>query len=153
MNLGVHDLDLAAYLTASPIAVRHAVGRVRSIAGAAREESADVLVAAASGAKVHVHVDASAPKRARTIALTTAAHVYVGDMLAATLVRMDRQTGDRASFALEEHEPLAAQALAFADAVAGHASPEIARGLDGARALLAAEHAASAIVSRAASAP
>lgn len=139
VSLGVHDLDLVAYLTRSPLALRHAVGR---------DEVAHVLVRAANGAAGHVHVD-QAPGRAprRSLAVTTRAHVWDGDLLDRSLVRTCRATGARTVLPLDDHEPLAVQAEALADALDGRAS-EIATGIDGARALLLAERAGTTIRSR-----
>jgi predicted dehydrogenase len=145
VNLGVHDLDLAAYLTRSPLASATATGEVgdRGV-----EERAHVLARTASGAAVHVLVDqcsrGPAPARRRTIAVTTAAHVWRGDLLVPSLVRTCRATGASEAVPLDTEEPLLAQALAFASAVRGvrgGLATEIATGRDGARALHAAEHA------------
>jgi predicted dehydrogenase len=150
VNLGVHDLDLAAYLTASPLLP------VRSVCEPGRsgvEERAHVFASTVSGASVHVFVDqrpADAIRR-RTISLTTASHVWRGDLLAPSLVRTPRSSapaeeadvgsvvGD--AIPLDVEEPLLAQALAFAVAVRGGPCREIARGLDGVNALVAAERA------------
>ena len=144
LNLGVHDLDLAAYLTQSPLSLRHAVGDA---------DTAHVLVRTASGAAGHVHVDQRALRRQRTLALTTRTHIYQGDLMVPSLTVTCRVTGRREFVTLGTEEPLVLQALAFADALDGDVSRTIARGIDGARALLAAERAAERIERRAVTAP
>jgi predicted dehydrogenase len=148
LNLGVHDLDLMAYLTRSPLALRHAMGGAD-----AAGDMAHVLVGTASGAAGHIYVDQRSATRQRTIALTTRARIFHGNLLTPSLVCTCRGTGLRESIALGSEEPLAMQALAFAAALDGEATPQIATGLDCARALLAAERAAARMVAVGASVP
>jgi hypothetical protein len=101
---------------------------------------AHVLVRAGSGAAGHVFVDQRPHVRSRTIALTTKARVFHGDLLVPRLLCTCRLTGLREEIALDGAEPLALQAQAFADALDGLPS-QIATGFDGARALIAAEKA------------
>jgi predicted dehydrogenase len=156
VNLGVHDLDLAAYLTRSPLALTSATGQlgVRGV-----EERANVLARTASGAAVHVLVDQRPPPlpRSRSLVVLTKAHAWHGDLLAPSLARVCRTTGVREDIPLDTCEPLLAQALAFAAAVGRAASsgtareitpeaaPELATGEDGMRALVAAERATRAV--------
>jgi predicted dehydrogenase len=137
VNLGVHDFDLAAYLTRSPLSPTSCSG-ARS--GGA-EERAHVHAVTASGADVQVLVDQrpSDPARRRAIAVATSTHIWNGDLLAPSLVRTCRASGAREAIPLDTEEPLLAQALAFFAAVRGAPSHEIATGHDGARALQAAE--------------
>jgi predicted dehydrogenase len=145
VNLGVHDLDLAAYLTRSPLGFGHAAGE---LGADGIEERAHVLARTESGATVHVYVDqlpADAVRR-RTIALSTPTHVWHGDLLVPSLVRTCRATSAREAIPLDTEEPLLAQTLAFAAAVRGGAvrgatPAEIATARDGMRALRAAERA------------
>jgi predicted dehydrogenase len=140
VNLGVHDLDLASYLTRSPLSLASSVGE---LGAGGREERAQVLGRTGSGAALHILVDQRAGAvRRRTVVLLTARHAWHGDLLAPSLVRVCRTTGAREAIPLDTEEPLLAQALAFAAAVRGGATHEIATGFDGARALLAAERAA-----------
>ena len=144
LNLGVHDLDLIAYLTKSALTLRHAIGRESRTARLSPHEGpedvAHVLVRTGSGAAGHVYVDQRPSVRTRTIALTTRSQVFYGDLLTPSLSVTCRMTGVREAIALSTDEPLALQAQAFADALDGLPS-EIATGFDGARALLAAERA------------
>ncbi len=80
------------------------------------------------------------PQRRRTIAVRTLTHVWHGDLLAHSLVRVPR-VGRERNHPLDTEEPLVAQAFAFLAAVRGGAASEIATGRDGMRALLAAERA------------
>jgi UDP-N-acetylglucosamine 3-dehydrogenase len=139
LNLGVHDLDLIAYLTRSSLTLRHALGRADG-EGDGLEEMAHVLVRTGSGAAGHVYVDQRPHVRSRTIALTTKARLFHGDLLVPRLHCTCRLTGLREEIALDLAEPLALQASAFADALDGLPS-QIATGFDGARALVAAERA------------
>jgi predicted dehydrogenase len=135
VNLGVHDLDLGAYLGGGPIAVRGALGD---------DERADVLFSTAGGGVGHLHVDRGKPERRRTIEVLTARWLYEGDLLAKHLTRRPRAGGPCTDVPLPLEDPLTAQALALADALDGLGVREIASGVDGARAVEAAEEAAAA---------
>lgn len=142
LNLGVHDLDLARYLTRGDIDLRHVEGPE----GAAhrREDLARVLFASTSGATGSIYVDRTTTIKRRTVRLTTARWVYEGDLAAHRLARTARSTGRRAEVPLVHEEPLRAQATALADALDGEPSGarELADGFDGARAVALAEEAA-----------
>ena len=140
VNLGVHDLDLAAYLGGGEIALRGAVGSAGEHEG---EDFADVLFSTARGAVGHAHVDGSSSFRARSLVLTTARWVYQGDLLDHRLVRSARASSGMIDVPLPLEEPLLAQACALADALDGRGSRELATGADGARALHFAERAAA----------
>jgi predicted dehydrogenase len=137
VNLGVHDFDLAAYLGAGPIDVRGAVGL--------GDDLAHVLITTASGAPGHVYADRTATVKERSLVLRTARWTYEGDLFTHRLVRVARDTGATTDVPLPAEEPLAAQALAVADALDGARVREVATGADGARALMAAERAAAAM--------
>jgi UDP-N-acetylglucosamine 3-dehydrogenase len=132
VNLGVHDFDLAAYLGDAPLTLRAALG-------SADEDLAHVLFTTGAGAVGHLCVDRSATTKRRSIVLATARWLYEGDLLAYRLVRTARATGVRAEVPLVLEEPLAAQALALADALDGAPAREIASGNDGAAAVALAE--------------
>lgn len=134
VNLGVHDLDLAAYLGGGPIALRGAFGG---------DERAHVLYSTAGGGVGHLFVDRTLPVRQRAIELLTSRWLYEGDLVAHRLVRSPRGGGPRTDVPLPLEEPLTAQALALADAIDGAPPREIATGADGARAVEAAEDAAA----------
>jgi predicted dehydrogenase len=139
VNLGVHDFDLAVYLGHSPVTIREAVG--------SGDDLAHVLYTTEAGAVGHLYVDRSAPARRRSIALATPRWLYEGDLLAHALVRSGRggRPGvSRTDVPLPLDEPLAAQALALADALDGAGAREIATGGDGAYAVALAEEASSA---------
>ena len=152
VNLGVHDLDLAAYLTASTLLPVRAVCE-QGPGGI--DGRAHMFASTLSGASVHLFADQRPADsiRRRTIALTTTTHIWHGDLLAPSLVRVPRTAspeGDAPvlpaageAIPLDTEEPLLAQAIAFtcALAVRGGACREIATGLDGVRALSAAERA------------
>jgi predicted dehydrogenase len=150
VNLGVHDLDLAAYLTGAPVELCDAVGAC-ALAGSAAEDIAHVLVESHAGAPGHVLVDRTALVKHRTVSLLTPAWAYEGDLLAHRLTRTSRATGVRSEVPLPADEPLVAQALAIADALdgaRGHSAAAAATGLDGARALSLAERAAARVRGR-----
>jgi UDP-N-acetylglucosamine 3-dehydrogenase len=130
VNLGVHDLDLAAYLGGGAVALRGAVGG---------DDFAHVLIETEGGALGHVHVDRTGPHRRRSLILSTAGWIYEGDLLAHRLVRTSRETGVRTEVPVPLEEPLAAQARALADALEGASVREIATGADGAAAVALAE--------------
>jgi predicted dehydrogenase len=133
LSLGVHDLDLAAYLTASPVDVRSASGT--------EDGWARVELSAGSGAVARVRVDGTSRARERRIQVTTTRHVFSGDLLAPRLVCTCRTTGTTHGLPLPGDEPLVAQARAIATVLDGGAAPELATGVDGARALAVAESA------------
>jgi len=150
VNLGVHDFDLASYLTGAAIDVRGAVGRSADGRPGAAEDLAHVILAARRGAAAigHVYVDRTSRTRHRTVRITTARYVYEGDLLAHRLVRLPLRANANATptdVPLPAEEPLVAQARALGEALAGGAIREIATGLDGARALAMAESAAERI--------
>jgi predicted dehydrogenase len=144
VNLGVHDFDLAAYLGGGGVELRGAVGR-----GA---DGAHVLFATKGGAVGHISVDRTAPAKQRSLRVATTRWTYEGDLLAHRLVRESRATGARTDVPLPLDEPLAAQALALADALDGAPFREIATGDDGARAVALAERAAAEVLRHAAAA-
>jgi len=141
VNLGVHDLDLAAYLGRSPVTIRGAIG--------GGDDLAHVLFTTAAGAVGHLYVDRSAPAKRRSVTLATPRWLYEGNLLAHTLVRLVRSSRagrfdvSRTDVPLPLDEPLAAQALALADALDGGGAREIATGDDGACAVALAEEASS----------
>jgi UDP-N-acetylglucosamine 3-dehydrogenase len=137
LNLGVHDFDLAAYLSGGPLELRGAVGGV---------DLAQVVFETADGAAGHLCVDRTALERHRTIVVTTSRWIYEGDLLTHRLVRTARvcpATGQRSDVPLPLEEPLLAQARAAADALDGAGSRELATDEDGAAAVALAERAAS----------
>jgi len=146
-NLGVHDLDLAAYLTGGAVSVSDAVGR--SLDGSSGyEDIAHVLVAARGRAIGHVYADRTASVKHRSLRLTTARWVYEGDLLDHRLARTARGSTVRGDVPLSTEEPLVAQAVALADALDGAPNREIATGIDGLRALALAAEAARRIRER-----
>jgi predicted dehydrogenase len=144
VNLGVHDLDLAAYLGGGEVALRGAVGD---------DDFADVLLETSGGAVGHLHVDRTAAHRRRSLTLTTPHWTFEGDLLAHRLVRAARDTGSRTEVPLPLEEPLVAQARALADALDGAPPREIATGDDGAAAVRLAERAARMCASAVAAQP
>jgi predicted dehydrogenase len=158
LNLGVHDFDIAAYLSGGEVHLRGAVG-----GGAAeREDYAHALLALGDGAIGHLYVDRTLPAKRRTVLVGTQRWVYEGDLLAHRLVRVPRTPragaardapAPRSDVPLPLDEPLTAQALALADALDGGAPREIALGADGARAVELAEQAARLCAAAASLAP
>ena len=142
-HLGVHDFDLAAYLTGSPAQVRDAVGRGARESGP--EDLAHVLIATASGALGHIYVDRTSAAKHRTVRVTTPRWIYDGDLLAHRLVRTRRDNGATSELPLPADEPLLMQARALADALDGARPTPLATGADGAQALALAERAAARI--------
>ena len=140
INLGVHDLDLAAYLGGGDVTLRGAAGAVSSETPG--EDLAHVLMTTGCGAVAHVYVDRTVPDKRRSITLTTTRWIYEGDLLSHRLVRRARDGGARSEVPLPLDEPLAAQAVALADALDGAIPRELATAADGARAVVLAERAA-----------
>ncbi len=151
INLGVHDFDLAAYLGGGRVVLRGALGSGSSAVPG--EDAAHVLFSTAGGAAGHLYVDRTLTVKQRVIELATTRWVYRGDLLAHRLVRTSRTGATPADVPLPLDEPLAAQALALADALDGGPSGdprrEIAVGMDGVRALEAAETASAYCVASA----
>ena len=140
VNLAVHDFDLAAYLAGGEAIVHGAVG---GGSGSSGEDLAHVLLATTSGAVGHLYVDRTLPERRRGVVLATRRWIYEGDLLAHRLTRTSRDAGVRTEVPLPLEEPLAAQAIALADALDGATPRELATATDGARAVALAECAAS----------
>jgi len=142
VNLGVHDLDLGAYLGGGEIALRGAVGPASDLEG---EDFAHVLFSTAHGGAGHAFVDGASHLRERAILLVTARWIYHGDLLGHRLLRSGRASSARADVPLRLEEPLLAQASALADALDGKGPRELATGVDGARAVDLAERAAACL--------
>ncbi len=145
INLGIHDFDLAAYLGGGCLVLRGALGFGSSAVSG--EDAAHVLFSTARGAAGHLYVDRTVAAKHRTIELATSRWVYRGDLFVHRLVRTSRSGATPLEVPLPLDEPLAAQALALAEAldVGPGADPrrEIALGADGVRALEAAEQASA----------
>jgi len=142
VNVGVHDLDLAAYLAGGGVAVRGATGSRAS--GSSGEDFADVAFSTAGGAAGRLTLDRTSPARRRSVAVTTSQWHYEGDLLAHRLVRTARGKARAQALAplpIPADEPLVAQALALADALDGRTGRDLATGLDGLRAVELAERA------------
>jgi UDP-N-acetylglucosamine 3-dehydrogenase len=131
VSLGVHDLDLVAHLSASPVALRD-VSHVD-------DDRADLVLVAARGAVAWVHVDRRAKERGRTIVVATKDAVYTGDLLMKTL-SVRHGSGPETPCVLPREEPLVAQAAAISRALSG-GTEAVATGVDGARALAIVEQA------------
>jgi predicted dehydrogenase len=131
LNLGVHDIDLVALLAGGPATLRRAEGN---------ESRALLTLQAQGGALARVRVDRGTLTRRRALTLTTAEHVFEGDLLTPRLTVTPRRGGRSLDVALDACEPLLAQAQALHDALHGRPAA-IATGLDGARALAIAERA------------
>jgi predicted dehydrogenase len=143
LNLGIHDLDLAAYLGGGEAKIASALG---AAGGADGEDFAHVLFSTATGAVGHLYVDRTRPVSERAIVLTTADWVYEGDLLAHRLFRSARGGTARADVPVALEEPLVAQANALADALDGRGGRELATGIDGARAVALAEQGVAFLV-------
>jgi predicted dehydrogenase len=144
INLGVHDLDLAAYLGGGEIVFRGAAGPVSE----AEEDFAHVLFSTARGAPGHLYVSRTSPTPCRKLVLTTHRWVYEGDLASHRLARAARGTSAWTEVAVVAEQALVAQAMALADDLDGCPSRELANGLDGARAVAVAEMARAAFDGR-----
>jgi predicted dehydrogenase len=131
LSLGVHDVDLASYLTGAPVALREVSGAP----GRDDENRAELTLRAAHGALTRIAVDRAAAKRERTIELVTGRDVFEGNLLVPCLHRRPLGGGPRSEVALPSVEPLVAQARAIALALDGAQPQGVATGSDGARAL------------------
>jgi predicted dehydrogenase len=147
VTLGVHDLDLAAYLGRGEVTVHGGLGA--GPPGSAGGDLAHILFSTDAGAIGHLYVDRTVATRQRTIRLVTSPWVYEGDLLAQRLARTPAAGGARTEVPLPLEEPLAAQATALADALDGGAIREIATGADGARAVALVESAMASCADRA----
>jgi predicted dehydrogenase len=139
VNLGVHDLDLAAYLGQGEVTVRG--GLDGGPPGSTRRDVAHVHFTTEDGAAGRIYVDCTVATRRRTIRLVTPRWIYEGDLVAQRLGRTPAAGGVRTEMPLPLEEPLVAQARALADALDGDAVREIATGADGARAVALVERA------------
>jgi predicted dehydrogenase len=128
LNLGIHDVDLAAYLAGGAPELVRAEGGV---------EHAH-LALAVGAATARIAIDRAAPERRRSIRVLTSDVAYEGDLLGHRLTR------GREAMALPSEEPLAAQARAVHAAIEGIPSAA-ATGEEGARALAIVEEAQAAI--------
>jgi predicted dehydrogenase len=131
LSLGVHDIDLAAYLTGGPVELRSVSGVLQ----ASCEDQAELIVAATTGATVRLRVDRLAPRRERTIHVLTPTEEFVGNLLEPRLFRRPRGGNRETEVQLATAEPLSAQADAVARALDGDTSAAVATGADGAHAL------------------
>jgi predicted dehydrogenase len=131
LSLGVHDVDLAAYLTGGPVELRNVSGVVRT----GYEDQAELTVTASTGASVRLRVDRLAPRRERTIHLFTSTEEFSGNLLEPKLFRRRRGGEEETEVPLPMAEPLTAQADAVARALDGDPSAGVATGADGAHAL------------------
>ena len=156
VNLGVHDIDLGAYLGGGDVSLRAATGGVSGGSSAGGEDYAHLLFSTSAGAVGHLYVDRTATTKQRVLEVSTERWFYEGDLLAQRLARTSRgERGDRngernqaaktarTDVPLLLDEPLLVQAIALADALDGGPIREIATGTDGARAVHIAERAAA----------
>lgn len=152
VNLGVHDIDLGAYLGGGDVSLRAATGGVSGGSSGAGEDYAHLLFSTSAGAVGHLYVDRTATTKQRVLEVSTERWFYEGDLLAQRLARTSRgERGERNTPAktartdvpLLLDEPLLVQAIALADALDGGPVREIATGTDGARAVQIAERAAA----------
>ena len=142
LNLAIHDLDLMAHLTQSPVDVKSAIGRLAPTGG---EDRALLVVDTASGVAGRIYVDRVSAARCRTIEVKTDDCVFHGNLLRPRLTCTWPATGEVRELPLEMVEPLAAQAADVARALDGVPNLPVARGIDGARALVLAERASRRI--------
>lgn len=150
VNLGVHDIDLGAYLGGGDVSLRAATGGVSGGSSAAGEDYAHLLFSTSAGAVGHLYVDRTATTKQRVLEVSTERWFYEGDLLAQRLSRTSRgERGQaltkslRTDVPLLLDEPLLVQAIALADALDGGPVREIATGADGARAVQIAERASA----------
>jgi virulence factor len=136
LSLGVHDVDLASYLTSAALELQAVSGVPARESGRGGEARAELTLSAATGAVAHLTVDREAPRRERTIELVTHREVFEGDLLVLRLFRRPRSGGARTEVELARVEPLAEQARAISEAMEQGSGPfRAASGVDGARAL------------------
>ncbi|MGH7272001.1 MAG: Gfo/Idh/MocA family protein, partial [Polyangiaceae bacterium] len=141
INLGIHDIDLAAYLGGGDVVLRGAVGG--SLTRDSTEDFARVVFTTGGGAVGQLTVDRTLPAKERVIDLATRRWLYHGDLLAHRLTRMFRGESLHSDVPLLLDEPLMAQAVALADALDGAPVHDLATGADGIAAVEIAEQAAA----------
>jgi predicted dehydrogenase len=135
LSLGVHDVDLAAYLTGSELELRAVSGAPGKEGHRRGETRAELTLSTATGAVARLTSDREAARRERTIELAVEREVFEGNLLVPRLFRRPRGGGPRTEVELAGVEPLAEQARAIAAALAGEPSSAVATGSDGARAV------------------
>lgn len=118
LNLAVHDIDLAAFLSGGSVEVEHAASSGSTIDIALRMQCGRAILTVGY-----------APHASRHLSIRTARQAHTGDLAMPHCV---------------DAEPLALQADAAISALRGHASA-IARGREGARAVFLAHRAALAV--------
>jgi len=131
LSLGVHDVDLGAYLTDSLVSLRD----VSATPSGDNQDRAELSLVAATGAVIRVTADRAASRRERTIEVVTRAEVFEGDLLAPRLVWRPRSGGATTEVEIVSIEPLVEQAGALRDALEGVGPSRVATGADGAQAL------------------
>ena len=124
LNLGVHDLDLARYLTRGEISLRHVEGPEG--APSCREDLARLRFDSTSGATAAASTSTgpATAKRTATIRLTTARWLYEGDLAAPPPRPHCAIDGRRAEVPSCTKSLLRAQAIALADALDGEPSEQ-----------------------------
>ncbi len=148
LNLGVHDLDLAAYLTRGDRTLVAGPGKLGVLWARTSGDGADIAVRAGR-AEARVHVARTSGSRERRLTLTTASMRLEGDLLEPRLDVTDLTTGETQRVRLGTEEPVVLQMRALAHALGQGFGPvdplaeELATGVDGARAVLAVEQVAS----------
>src|ERR1035441_7119060 len=122
LNLAVHDIDLAAYLSGDRVTL-----------SSARENGlvCAVDLVGKKGWRAAIEAGRVTENPERTIVVDTPSTTYRGDLRNGTLVAIDRATSVERKIALEKEEPLLAQAAAVAAAFRGE-KQALASGEDGA---------------------
>src|SRR5262249_27263515 len=130
VSLGVHDFDLARYLTRSELRLED----VQTGAGShstSIEDSAQVAFRSLDGTIGEIHVDRTSSERRRMIVARTREHGYRGDLLHFHLTRGCLKTKRVEGVPLDSMEPLLAQAAAVSRALRGERETALATGVDG----------------------
>jgi predicted dehydrogenase len=131
LNLAVHDIDLAAYLSEDRVELSSA------------SEHGTLCTIGLIGRKGWLgSIDAGrvTENPERTVVVETVATTYRGDLKNGSLAAIDRATQSERKIDLPKDEPLLAQAAALAAAFRGE-KQALAKGEDGARAVAVAEQA------------
>jgi predicted dehydrogenase len=131
LNLAVHDIDLAAYLSGDEVQL--------SSAGQ-RGALCTIDLLGKKGWRGSIEAGRVSENAERSIVVETERTTYRGDLKNGSLVALDHTTKSERHIALPKDEPLLAQAAALAAAFRGEKQP-LARGEDGARAVGIAEQA------------
>jgi predicted dehydrogenase len=135
LNLAVHDIDLAAYLSGDEIEL---------VSAKEHDALSAIALVGKNGWRGSIEAGRVAENPERSIVVETERVTYRGDLKNGSLIALDHATKSEREIPLPKDEPLLAQAAALAAAFRGE-KQALARGEDGARAVGVAEQALASL--------